>query len=1372
MTGGRQPRRSFPTQIGVAVDASGNVLIADYLDGTIRTVAGATGTFYGQSMTKGDIYTIAGGGSSGLGDGGPATSAQLDEPYGVAVDASGNVLIADFGHSRIRAVAYATGAFYGQSMTKGDIYTIAGGGSSGLGDGGPATSAEVPANSIAVDGSGNVLIGDTNDSRVRVVATATGTFYSQSMTKGDIYTIAGSGSYGYSGDGGPATSAQFYYLDGVAVDASGNVLIADENNNRVRVMAVATGTFYGQSMTKGDIYTMAGNGSSGYSGDGASSTSAELNGPLGVAVDASGNVLVTDAGNDRVRVTAGATGTFYGKSMTKGDIYTMAGNGTYGYSGDGGPATSAELNGPFGVAVDASNNVLVTDAGNSRVRVAAGATGTFYGQSMTKGDIYTIAGDGTSGYSGDGGLSTSAELDGPAGIAVDTSGNVLIGDSGDNRVRVVAIATGTFYGQSMTKGDIYTIAGDGTLGYSGDGGPATSAELDGPFGVSLDASGNVVIADEGNSRVRVVAIATGTFYGQSMTKGDIYTIAGDGTSGYSGDGGLSTSAELKGPEGVAVDASGNVVIADSLNYRIRVVAKDTGTFYGISMTAGDIYTVAGNGSCYEVCLPEGVTVDASGNIVEADTYSYRVQVIPGSNGTYYGDSMTTGNIYTVAGLYTTYGFSGDGGPASSALLDFPEGVVVDASGDVLIADHGNNRIREIGAYGTQAITFTSTQPSGAFNGGPAYSASATGGASGNPVTFSSATPGVCSVSGSTVSFVGAGTCTVDANQAGNADYDSAPQISQSFSVAQASQTVTFTSTNPSPVVASGPSYTPTASGGGSTSPVAISLDTGSTGCTLNGGVVQFTAAGTCILDANQAGDANYLPALQVQQAISVAAQCSPGYYSTTGGVPCTAAPAGSYVSTSGATSATSCAAGTYSSSSGATSCTPAPAGSYVSTTGATSASLSAVGYFSSTSGSSTCTAAPAGSYVSSPGAISASSCAAGAYQPNSGQSACFAADPGSFVATTGAVSESACTVGTYQPNSGQSSCLAADPGSFVATTGATSESPCSAGTFQPNSGRSSCLSADPGDAVASTGATSESPCALGTYQPDSGQPACLPADPGSYVGTAGAISESPCALGSYNSLSGQSSCTAAPAGTYVDTTGASAPVDCGVGTFNPSTGQSSCTDAPSGSYVDSTGAISATLCSTGTYSESSGASSCTPASPGTYVDTTGAIAANDCALGTYQPDSGQTSCISAPPNTYVDTTGATAATPCPAGTYNPNSGSTSSAACIPVPFGIATTSLPNATPGTKYLPTVTLQADGIGTSAPGYTTTLKWAKVSLPKGMKLSSSGVLSGTPSKTLAAGPSSVTVKVTETVTTLNGTKKVKTKTTAEATIPLAIT
>jgi trimeric autotransporter adhesin len=205
--------------------------------------------------------------------------------------------------------------------------------------------------------------------------------------------------------------------------------------------------------------------------------------------------------------------------------------------------------------------------------VVAAGTGTFYGQAMTAGDIYTVAGDGTAGYSGDGGPATSAGLGLPAGVAVDGSGNLVIADTGNSVVRVVAAGTGTFYGQAMTAGDIYTVAGDGTAGYSGDGGPATSAELTTPEGVAVDGSGDLVIADTFNDRVRVVAGSTGTFYGQAMTAGDIYTVAGDGTAGYSGDGGPATSAELDRPYGVAVDGSGNLVIADTWNGLVRLVSE-------------------------------------------------------------------------------------------------------------------------------------------------------------------------------------------------------------------------------------------------------------------------------------------------------------------------------------------------------------------------------------------------------------------------------------------------------------------------------------------------------------------------------------------------------------------------------------------------------------------------------------------------------------------------------------------------------------------------------------------------------------------------------------------------------------------------------
>src|SRR5439155_1190288 len=248
--------------------------------------------------------------------------------------------------------------------------------------------------------------------------------------------------------------------------------------------------------------------------------------------------------NDRVRVVAASSGTFYGQAMTAGDIYTVAGNGTTGFSGDGGPATSAELDSPRGVTVDGDGNLVISDRGNNRVRVVAASSGTLYGQAMTAGDVYTVAGTGTLGFSGDGGPAISAQLAGPDQAAVDSAGNLVIADSGNNRVRVVAAGSGTFYGQAMTAGNIYTVAGSGLPGFTGEGGVATTAKLDIPQAVAVDGAGNLVIADGANNRVRVVAPRAGTFYGRAMTKGHIYTVAGNGTVGFSGDGGAPTGAQL------------------------------------------------------------------------------------------------------------------------------------------------------------------------------------------------------------------------------------------------------------------------------------------------------------------------------------------------------------------------------------------------------------------------------------------------------------------------------------------------------------------------------------------------------------------------------------------------------------------------------------------------------------------------------------------------------------------------------------------------------------------------------------------------------------------------------------------------------------
>jgi trimeric autotransporter adhesin len=644
------------------------------------------------------------------GDGGPAVKAWLPAiPAGVsglAVDAAGNVILAVYAENRVRVVAAKTGTFYGQAMTAGDIYTVAGDGTRGYsGDGGAATSAELDEPfAVAVDGSGNLAIADSLSNRVRVVAAKTGTFYGQAMTAGDIYTVAGDGTAGYSGDGGPAASAELDDPSGVAVDGAGNLVIADYSNYRVRVVAAKTGTFYGQAMTAGDIYTVAGDGTQGYSGNGGPATSAELNNPLGVAVDSAGDLVIADSSNDRVRVVAAKTGTFYGQAMTAGDIYTVAGVGIHRWSGIGGPAVNAEL---AAVPVFTWTSAVAANSGNyvvlqsDRAWFICETAGTYFGQAMTAGDIYSVAGDGTRGYSGDGGPAISAKLNTPQGVAFDSAGNLVIADYSNHRVRVVAAKTGTFYGQAMTAGDIYTIAGNGTRGYSGDGGPAIAAELDTPQGVAFDSAGNLVIADPASGRVRVVAARTGTFYGQAMTAGDIYTVAGNGSGTYSGDGGPAISAGVD-PEGVAVDGSGNLVIADTVNGRVRVVAARTGTFYGQAMTAGDIYTVAGGGTSglgdggpatsAELEDPEGVAVDGSGNLVIADTLDSRVRVVAAKTGTFYGQAMTAGDIYTVAGNGTP-GYSGDGGPAASAELGYPDGVAVDGSGNLVIADSQNALVR-------------------------------------------------------------------------------------------------------------------------------------------------------------------------------------------------------------------------------------------------------------------------------------------------------------------------------------------------------------------------------------------------------------------------------------------------------------------------------------------------------------------------------------------------------------------------------------------------------------------------------------------------------------------------------------------------------
>jgi sugar lactone lactonase YvrE len=337
------------------------------------------------------ITTVAGKGTAGFyGDGGKADTSKLYHPTGVAINASGNVYIADFDNNRIRMVS-----------PSGIISTFAGNGIAGYsGDSDSAKYAELyNPQGVAIDAAGNVYIADEGNQRIRMVNTA-----------GIISTFAGNGILGYSGDGGQATAAEFDYPAGVACDASGNVYIADIYNNCIRKVN-----------TVGIITTIAGNGSAAYAGDGGNATAAELFFPQGVACDASGNVYIADEANQRIRMV-----------NTAGIISTFAGNGSEGYSGDGGQAWQAELYNPYGVACDASGNVYIADISNQRIR-----------RVNSFGIIRAIAGKGIQGYSGDGGQSTTAELNDPQGLAIDAVGNLYIADSGNNRIRMVTNAATT-----------------------------------------------------------------------------------------------------------------------------------------------------------------------------------------------------------------------------------------------------------------------------------------------------------------------------------------------------------------------------------------------------------------------------------------------------------------------------------------------------------------------------------------------------------------------------------------------------------------------------------------------------------------------------------------------------------------------------------------------------------------------------------------------------------------------------------------------------------------------------------------------------------------------------------------------------------------
>ena len=501
---------------------------------------------------NGTISTVAGNASRPgfSGDGGPAADALLAGAFGLAVDSSGNLFIADIGNRRVRRVG-----------TDGVITTVAGSGEPGVGgDGGLATEAQLGfVSGLTVDDSGNLYIADLEHHRVRRVD-----------AEGIISTVAGDGRGGYNGDGIPATEAHLLHPRGLAVDRSGNLYIADAFNHRVRRVD-----------STGMITTVVGIGDWGFEGEGGPAVEAFLRGPRAVAFDALDNLYISDGVNHRVR-----------KVDSAGSIATVAGSGDWGFDGDGGPALSARLSIPHGLAVDGYGNLYMTSQEDHRVRMVNAA-----------GVITTVAGAHEAGFGGDGGPATRAKLNVPSGIATDLRGNLYIADRDNHRVRMVnpagVITTVAGTGQLWVGGDggpatmasvgypadvavdafgnlyisqllsvvrkvdpagvITTVAGRPFhVGWSGDGGPATEALLNGPVSIAVDMFGNLYFADLYNRVVRRVDPA-----------GTITTVAGTGFGGSGGDGGPAIEAQFTEPMSVATDSRGNVYVADTWEHDVR-----------------------------------------------------------------------------------------------------------------------------------------------------------------------------------------------------------------------------------------------------------------------------------------------------------------------------------------------------------------------------------------------------------------------------------------------------------------------------------------------------------------------------------------------------------------------------------------------------------------------------------------------------------------------------------------------------------------------------------------------------------------------------------------------------------------------------------
>jgi len=575
-----------------------------------------------------------------------ATNVSISLVDGVAVSPNGDVYIARRSHNVISRID-----------KNGRLHNVVGTGASGYsGDGGPATKAKLnlPA-SLTFDRQGNLYISDRANHRVRKV-----------NKKGIITTIAGNGTGGFSGDGGPATQASLNLPSGLVVDNKGNLYIADRSNNRVRVIN-----------SKGIIKTFAGNGKNGYHGDNMPALKATLDKPFGLALDKDNNLYIADRGNNRIR-----------KVDYSGLISSVAGDGGFYYIGDNGPAYRASIAGPTGVVVDDKGNVIIADRQNNRIRMVD-----------KQGMIRTIMGTGHQDYNGDSELARETNLHLPFSVALDKNGDILVIDRSHYRIRKLI----------MKGSKVTTIAGNGVKQFGGDGGPSQGAHLEFPHGIDVDSKDNVIIADKAHYRIRKIT-----------PEGIISTIAGNGIRGNIGDGGHALKASVY-PMRMRLNHKNEIFFISPSGF-VSIVRKiNTKGIINEYITTGDddyqkavLASGSGASSKSEITVISqfsDVALDKKGNVYLADRINHQIRKL-----------LPNGKIKTIAGTGESNYF-GDGGPATKAAFRDPAAITLDDAGNLYIADAANNMIRKIDAKGIISTIAGNGKHKDAGDGGPALQAS-------------------------------------------------------------------------------------------------------------------------------------------------------------------------------------------------------------------------------------------------------------------------------------------------------------------------------------------------------------------------------------------------------------------------------------------------------------------------------------------------------------------------------------------------------------------------------------------------------------------------------------------------------------------------